>query len=97
MHMMLIQDLSERGENDPSVNVVSSQGNVKNSPPGLKRLLLNRACHIVDESFQPLEAPLGYWGRDLVLKAFQLTLQEVHTLGGRQTGEMLAWDTGALS
>ena len=94
---MLIQDLSERGEKETSVKVVSSQGNVKNSPPDLKRLLLNRACHIVNESVQPFEAPLGYWSRDLVLKAFQPTRQEVHALGGTETGEMPAWDTGALS
>lgn len=73
MHTMLIQELREGGEKELSVNVASSQGNVKKAPSDLKRLLLNKACHIVNESFQPLQAPLGYWGRDLVLKAFQLS------------------------
>lgn len=74
MHTMLIQDLrGGGGEEESSVNVASSQGNVKKNPSDLKILLLNKACHIVSESFQPLQAPLGYWGRDLVLKAIQLS------------------------
>lgn len=85
-----------------SVNAVSSQGNVKNIPQSSRfgNIIIEQGCHIVNESFHSLEEPevsLGHLGRDLVVKAFQPALEEMHAPDGRKTGEVSAWETKTLN